>query len=160
MKVLCPTLFDPPWTVAYRAPPSMGFYRQEYWSGLPFPYPTIWKVGNNKDLVYSTVSYIQYLVITYHGKESEKEYIYSFYIPACQCRRHKRCGFNPQVGKIPRGGHGGPLQYSCLENPMDRGAWRATVHREFSLWNRYSPHIIYTIYMYIYNWIILLYTWN
>ena len=27
-----------------------------------------------------------------------------------------------------RGGHGNPLQYSCLENPMDRGAWRATVH--------------------------------
>ena len=29
---------------------------------------------------------------------------------------------------IPGGGHGNPLQYSCLENPMDRGAWRATVH--------------------------------
>ena len=27
----------------------------------------------------------------------------------------------------PREGHGSPLQYSCLENPMDRGAWRATV---------------------------------
>ena len=27
------------------------------------------------------------------------------------------------------GGHGNPLQYSCLENPMDRGAWQATVHR-------------------------------
>ena len=34
----CPTLCDP-WTVAYQAPPSMGFSRQEYWSGLPFPYP-------------------------------------------------------------------------------------------------------------------------
>ena len=32
------------------------------------------------------------------------------------------------VGKIPGEGHGNPLQYSCLENPMDRGAWRATVH--------------------------------
>ena len=29
----------------------------------------------------------------------------------------------------PGGGHGNPLQYSCLENPMDRGAWKATVHR-------------------------------
>ena len=28
----------------------------------------------------------------------------------------------------PGGGHGNPLKYSCLENPMDRGAWRATVH--------------------------------
>ena len=31
-------------------------------------------------------------------------------------------------GKSPRGGHGNPLQYSCLENPMKRGAWQATVH--------------------------------
>ena len=31
-------------------------------------------------------------------------------------------------GRSPGGGHGNPLQYSCLENPMDRGAWWATVH--------------------------------
>ena len=31
-------------------------------------------------------------------------------------------------GSSPGGGHGNPLQYSCLENPMDREAWRATVH--------------------------------
>ena len=32
-------LFATPWTVAYQAPPSRGFSRQEYWSGLPFPSP-------------------------------------------------------------------------------------------------------------------------
>ena len=32
-------LFATPWTVAYQAPPSMVFFRQEYWSGLPFPSP-------------------------------------------------------------------------------------------------------------------------
>ena len=32
-------LFATPWTVAYQAPPSMGFSRQEYWSGVPFPSP-------------------------------------------------------------------------------------------------------------------------
>ena len=32
-------LFATPWTVAYQAPPSMAFSRQEYWSGLPFPTP-------------------------------------------------------------------------------------------------------------------------
>ena len=32
-------LFATPWTVAYQAPPSMGFSRQECWSGLPFPFP-------------------------------------------------------------------------------------------------------------------------
>ena len=31
-------------------------------------------------------------------------------------------------GRSPRGGSGNPLQYSCLENPVDRGGWRATVH--------------------------------
>ena len=35
----------------------------------------------------------------------------------------------PGSGRFPRGGHSNPLQYSCLENPMDRGAWRDTVHR-------------------------------
>ena len=32
-------LFATPWTVAHQAPPSMGFSRQEYWSGVPFPFP-------------------------------------------------------------------------------------------------------------------------
>ena len=32
------------------------------------------------------------------------------------------------LGRSPAGGHGNPLQYSCLENPMDRGDWWATVH--------------------------------
>ena len=39
------------------------------------------------------------------------------------------CGFDPWLGRLPEGGHGNPLQYSCLENPRDRGAWKATVHR-------------------------------
>ena len=34
----------------------------------------------------------------------------------------------PELGRSPRGGHGNLLQYSCLENPVDRGASRATVH--------------------------------
>ena len=40
--------------------------------------------------------------------------------PTCQCRRWKRLGFNPWVGKIPGEGHGNPLQYPCLGSPMDR----------------------------------------
>ena len=35
----------------------------------------------------------------------------------------------PGLGRSPGGGHGNPLQYSCLGNPMDRGAWQATAHR-------------------------------
>ena len=49
--------------------------------------------------------------------------------PACQCRRPKRWALCPWVGKIPCRGHDNPLQYTCLENPMDRGAWWATDHR-------------------------------
>ena len=37
-------------------------------------------------------------------------------------------GSIPGPGRSPAGGNGSPLQYSCLGNPMDRGAWRATVH--------------------------------
>ena len=37
-------------------------------------------------------------------------------------------GSNPRSGRSPGGGNGNWLQYSCLENAMDRGAWRATVH--------------------------------
>ena len=48
--------------------------------------------------------------------------------PACQCWRHKRRSSIPGSGRSPGGGHGNPLQYSCQENPMDRGASWATVH--------------------------------
>ena len=37
-------------------------------------------------------------------------------------------------GRSPGGGHGNPLEYSCLENPMDRGAWWATAHRVTNSW--------------------------
>jgi len=37
-------------------------------------------------------------------------------------------GLIPRLGRSPGGGHGNPLHYSCLENPMDRGTWQATVH--------------------------------
>ena len=40
----------------------------------------------------------------------------------------------PGSGRSPGGGHGNPLQYSCLENPMDRGAWWATVRGVVKCW--------------------------
>ena len=40
----------------------------------------------------------------------------------------KDAGLIPDFGRSPGGGHGNPLQYACLENPMDRGSWQATVH--------------------------------
>ena len=46
--------------------------------------------------------------------------------PACSA---ENTGLIPGSGRSPGEGNGNPLQYSCLENPMDRGAWQATVHR-------------------------------
>ena len=43
-------------------------------------------------------------------------------------------GSMPGLGRSPGGGHGNPLQYSCLENPMDRGAWQAMVHKVAKSW--------------------------
>ena len=43
-------------------------------------------------------------------------------------------GLIPGSGGSPGGGNGNPLQYSCLENPMDRGAWWAMVHRATKSW--------------------------
>ena len=49
------------------------------------------------------------------------------------------------MGLIPGGGNGNPFQYSCLENPMDRGAWQAAVHRvaqSRTLLKQLSMHMI------------------
>ena len=47
-------------------------------------------------------------------------------------------GLIPRLGRSPGEGNGNPLQYSCLENPLDRGAWRATVHGVTKSWTRLS----------------------
>ena len=61
------------------------------------------------------------LVGTAPGGTNGKEF-------TCQCRRHKGCGFDPGTGRSPGEENGKPLQYPCLKNSMDRGAWWATVH--------------------------------
>ena len=52
--------------------------------------------------------------------------------PACQCRRCKKV--QSPGWEVPKRGHGNPLQHSSLGNPMDRGAWQATVHRAAQRW--------------------------
>ena len=72
--------------------------------------------------------------------------------PACQCKRRRRRGSISGLGRSPGGGHGNPLQCSCLENPMDRGAWRAMVHRvtkSQTQLRRLSTHA-YPIHIYVY----------
>ena len=48
--------------------------------------------------------------------------------PPADAGEIRDAGSTPGLGRSPRGGHGNLLQYSCLENPMDRGAWQAAVH--------------------------------
>ena len=48
--------------------------------------------------------------------------------PANAGRDRRDTGLIPVSGRSPGGGHGNPLQYSCLENPMDRRGWQATVY--------------------------------
>ena len=55
-------------------------------------------------------------VLVFPGSTSGKE-------PACQSRKRKRYGSIPGLGRSLGGRHGNPLQYSCLENPMNKGAW-------------------------------------
>ena len=115
-----------------------GFLHQLIWSyDFSFFSTLMWLITliNFKMLTKTCISGIKGFLGGTSGKE-----------PACQCRRCKRHGFSPWVGKIPWGGHGNPLQYSCLENPLDRGAWRATVHgvaksqTRLSDWAQHSTH--------------------
>ena len=48
-------------------------------------------------------------------------------------------GSIPGSGRSPGRGHGNPLHYSFMENPMDRGAWWATVHRVSKSWTKLKP---------------------
>ena len=49
-------------------------------------------------------------------------------------------GLSPRSGRSPGVGNGNPLQYSCLENPMDRKAWRSIVHGVTKTWTDLSVH--------------------
>ena len=101
-------LFATPWTVAYQAPLSMGFSRQEYWSGLPFP------------LIYSIEFQrkVFYMLTGSPGGSDGKE----------SARSAGDLGLIPRSGRSPGEGNGYPLHYSDLENSVDRGAWRPTDH--------------------------------
>ena len=94
-------LLATPWTAAYQAPPSMGFSRQEYWSGVPLPSP-LSKYSVNG------------LPCSSNSKES-----------ACNAGD---LGSIPRPGRSPREGKANPLQYSFLKNSIDGGDWQATVH--------------------------------
>ena len=55
----------------------------------------------------------------------------------------RNAGLIPECGRSPGGGHDNPLQYSCLENLKDRGAWRAIVHRVARDWSNLTHTLTY-----------------
>ena len=101
----CVPLFAASWTVALQAPPSMGFSRQEYWSGLPLPSPVC---------VYIYARLHVYICIY--------RYVYvHLCICVCECVYICVCIFICFYTYV-RGGHVNPFQYSCLENPHGQGS--------------------------------------
>ena len=64
---------------------------------------------------------------------------------ACNAGDAGDTGLTPGSGRSPGGGHGHPLQYSCLENPMGRGAWSAMVHRVTNRETCLKPWIIVSV---------------
>ena len=99
-----------PWTAAYQAPPSMGFSRREYWS-----------VHTIYEFICHSFFFLNIYVLFkgFPGSSEDKASAYNAGDP----------GSIPGLGRSPGEGNGNPFQYSCLKNPMDRAAWRATVHR-------------------------------
>ena len=121
----CVQLFATPWTVAYQAPPSMGFSRQDYWSGLPFPSP-----GDlpNPGIKPRSPTFQAGTL----PSEPENIFFFNRCIDGSEVKASAwnvgDLGLIPGSGRSPGEGNGNPLKYSCLENPMDRGAWWATLH--------------------------------
>ena len=54
--------------------------------------------------------------------------------PTANAGNIRDMGLIPGLGRSPGGGNGNPFQYSCLKNPMDRGAWRVMVHGVVKSW--------------------------
>ena len=132
-------LFATPWTVDHQTPLSMIFSRQEYCNGLPCPLP--------KDLPDKGVKLVSPVAPALAGV---------FFTNCAISEAYKHIGFPggpvvknspanggnmglvPKLGRVPGEGNENPFQESCLENPMVKGAWQATVHRLSKIWRLFN----------------------
>ena len=139
-------LFATPWTAAHQAPPSMGFSRQECWSGLPLP----------SIICIDTLNFLSFIL--FHFIHSTHHHLVYYVLFVCthvytipsgieilwdqelwqspnlgECFPGGSVAKNPPANagdlssvsesrRSPGGGNDNPLQYSCLGNPMDRAA--------------------------------------
>ena len=129
--------FVTPWTVACQVPLSMEFSRQEDWSRLPFSSPRDLPDSGIKPAFpaiaggfFTTEAPGQPIYVI-----SGLLFVFPLYWGLPYSSESKEFACNPgDLGSIARSGrypgdeNGNPLQYSCLENSIDGGAWRATVY--------------------------------
>ena len=121
-----------PWTAAYQASPSMGFSRQEYWSGVPLGTQkcihlfNMWerycREGNGNSFQYSCLE----------NPVDRGMWWAAVHGVAQSLTRLKQLSMHACIGE----GNGNPLQYSCLENPRDWEAWWAAVYRVTQNWTQ------------------------
>ena len=125
-----------PWTAAHQAPPSMGFSRQEYCSRVLSPSPS------HPSRLWKCLFMFRYFSLS----------LFFFFLLSCMAyagfpggsvvknlpAELETEGSIPGSGRSPGGGNVNPLQYSCLGNPMDRGAWQAIVHGVAKSWTQLS----------------------
>ena len=128
-------LFMTPWTVALGTPLSMEFSGKSTGVGCHFLLQGIFLgQGSNPRLLYLLHWQVCPLPLCHLGKHHTYLSLYiNIGFPGGSDGRESACnagdlGSIPELGRSPGGGDGNPLQCSCLENPMVRGAWRATVH--------------------------------
>ena len=132
----CVHLLVSPWTEAHQAPLSKGFSRQEYLSGFPCPSPGDLPNAGIEPVSLTSPSLAGGFSTTNATWEAPCMFICIFMYRASQVAQWVKdlpanagdAGLFPGSGRSPGGGHCNPLQYSCLENPMGREAWWATVY--------------------------------
>ena len=150
-----------PCTIAHQAPLSRGFPKQEYWSELLFPSP-----GNLSDPGiasgspalsggFFTLSHLGSPIYTHihiyylNLSTGASQVVLVVKNPAANAGDIRDTSSIPGLGRSSGGGHGNPVQYSCLENPMDRGVWQVTVHglaRVRHNWSDLAHTSIYTVF--------------
>ena len=131
-----------PWTAAHQAPPSMGFSRQEYWSGVPSPSPKNTGVGCYFLLqirIVTSLVFADCIELLPEKAMAAHSSTLAWQIPwaeepgglqsigSLESGTTERLHFHFPLSCIGEG-NGNPPQCSCLENPRDGGAWWAAVY--------------------------------
>ena len=121
-------------TVAHQAPLSMGFPRQEYCSGLSFLSPGDFPEPGIEHTSLASPALAGGFFTTSATWEAQMMSTYCSSVGKESACSAGNPGSIPGLGRSPGEGNGNPLQYPCLENLMDRGAWWAAVHGVTKSW--------------------------